>query len=238
MNAAATRDNTARSSARSQVRVLLVEDHVLFAESMELALFVEGYDVRRLAAPDLSMSPQALLTAILKIRPRIVLLDLDLGDFGDGVRLVRPLAEAGIDVVVVSASQDEARRGDALRRGARKVLSKSGPLTEVMATVRRLHQGLPVMDVVERERIISQWYTDHQETADARERLDQLTPRERQVLGHLMQGRAVGDIAVIGVVSEATVRTQVKSILAKLDVSSQLAAVGLAHRVQWRPPQV
>jgi DNA-binding NarL/FixJ family response regulator len=38
------------------------------------------------------------------------------------------------------------------------------------------------------------------------------------------------------VVAEATVRTQVKSILAKLEVSSQLAAVGLAHRVGWRPP--
>jgi DNA-binding NarL/FixJ family response regulator len=38
------------------------------------------------------------------------------------------------------------------------------------------------------------------------------------------------------VVSEATVRTQVKAILAKLQVTSQLAAVGLAHKVGWRPP--
>ena len=46
-----------------------------------------------------------------------------------------------------------------------------------------------------------------------------------------MRGRSVREIASIGVVSEATVRTQVKSILAKLEVSSQLAAVGLAHRM-------
>ena len=38
--------------------------------------------------------------------------------------------------------------------------------------------------------------------------------------------------------AEATVRTQVKSILAKLEVTSQLAAVGLAHRVGWKPPQL
>ena len=44
------------------------------------------------------------------------------------------------------------------------------------------------------------------------------------------------DIAQTSVVSVATVRTQVKSILAKLEVSSQLAAVGLAHAVNWRAP--
>ena len=51
-----------------------------------------------------------------------------------------------------------------------------------------------------------------------------------------MSGRVVRDIAHLGVVSEATVRTQVKSILAKLEVSSQLAAVGLASKVGWRSP--
>ncbi len=52
-----------------------------------------------------------------------------------------------------------------------------------------------------------------------------------------MQGRTVREIANLSVVSEATVRTQVKSILAKLEVSSQLAAVGLAHSIGWRGPR-
>ena len=60
--------------------------------------------------------------------------------------------------------------------------------------------------------------------------------RESEVLGHLMKGRAVREIAGLSVVSEATVRTQVKSILAKLEVSSQLAAVGLAHEIGWQAP--
>jgi DNA-binding NarL/FixJ family response regulator len=69
-----------------------------------------------------------------------------------------------------------------------------------------------------------------------RRRLDQLTPREREILGCLMGGLTVREIAHRWVVSEATVRTQVKSILSKLEVSSQLAAVGLANQVRWRPP--
>ena len=67
------------------------------------------------------------------------------------------------------------------------------------------------------------------------ERLSLLTPREGAVLGHLMKGHTVREIAIHSYVSEATVRTQVKSILSKLQVSSQIAAVGLAHRVGWRP---
>ena len=55
------------------------------------------------------------------------------------------------------------------------------------------------------------------------------------MLRQLMQGHQVREIARLNVVSEATVRTQVKSILAKLEVSSQLAAVGLAHEAGWRP---
>ena len=51
-----------------------------------------------------------------------------------------------------------------------------------------------------------------------------------------MLGNQVREIAAISVVSEATLRTQVKSILAKLEVTSQLAAVAIAHQVDWRPP--
>jgi len=51
-----------------------------------------------------------------------------------------------------------------------------------------------------------------------------------------MAGRPVREIAQRSYVSEATVRTQVKSILAKLEVTSQLAAVGAAHETDWRPP--
>lgn len=223
-------------SSRSALRLLILEDHLLFAESLELALSVEGYDVCRVDAPSDDRSPGTLLSTIARKNPRIVLLDLDLGRFGDGCRLINPLARAGINVVVVTASPDEARWGEAVHLGARRVLSKSLPLNEILATVRRLHQGLPVMDTGERERLLGLWHERRRELHGLRERIDLLTAREREVLGQLMLGRTVREIATTSVVSEATVRTQVKSILAKLEVSSQLAAVGLAHHVGWRPP--
>jgi DNA-binding NarL/FixJ family response regulator len=226
------------ASSRSQVRILIVEDHVLFAESLDLALSVEGYDVRRVDVPEDGGNPTTLLNSLLRLRPRIVLLDLDLGAFGDGVRLIGPLAKAGANVVVVTASHDRSRWGEALRHGARATLSKSQPLNDILATVRRINAGLPVMAHEQREELLRLWHEQRRETQGIQERFAQLTTREAQVLGHLMLGHTVHDIAAASVVSEATVRTQVKSILAKLRVSSQLAAVGLAHQIGWRPPAV
>jgi DNA-binding NarL/FixJ family response regulator len=220
---------------RSRTRILILEDHVLFAESLELALSMEGYDVRRLAVPQSSGAVQGLISTVVRLQPRICLLDLDLGSFGDGRRLIAPLARAGTQVVVVTASHDRGRWGDCLRSGARKVLSKGEPLNEILVTVRRVNQGLPVLAPEDREELL-QASMERAEQTQLAARLELLTKREQTILGELMLGHNVRDIATSSVVSEATVRTQVKSILAKLGVSSQLAAVGLAHSAGWHPP--
>lgn len=217
---------------RSDSRVVIIDDHSLFAESLDLALSMDGYEVRRLDLENGS-TMATVRSAALRLHPRIVLLDLDLGRLGDGAALIRPLSEAGSNVVVVTASVDRGRWGACVRMGARKVISKGRPLHETLATVRRLHQGLPVMNTEELEDLLRAWQEEHQQHEESRQRLERLTPREKQVLSHLVRGLTVREIAKVSVVSEATVRTQVKSILAKLQVSSQLAAVGLANRVGW-----
>lgn len=212
-----------------------MEDHVLFAESLELALSLEGYDARRVTVPAEERGTGALVATMVRMRPRIVLLDLDLGGFGNGVRMIPMLARSGANVLVVTATTDKSRWGEAIWYGARKVLPKLRPLNEILAAVRRINSNLPVMTCEEREELLALWHEARRQRAGRQERFDQLTVRERQVLGHLMQGHTVRDIAELSVVSEATVRTQVKSILAKLNVTSQLAAVGLAHDIGWRP---
>ena len=221
-------------AARVEHRVLIVDDHVLFAESLELALSLEGYDARRLELPEDGGSMATIRSHALRANPRTVLLDLDLGRFGDGANLIAPLARAGVNVVVLTASEDVGRWGACMKLGARKVLPKSGALQQALSTVRRLHQGLPVVNREELERLLQAWALHREANDDVRRRLDLLTPRERQVLGALIEGRTVRLIATGSVVSEATVRTQVKSILGKLEVSSQLAAVGMANQVGWR----
>ncbi len=85
--------------------------------------------------------------------------------------------------------------------------------------------------------MLKAWHSERSHLVDVRARLERLTPRDREVLAQLVRGRTVREIAADGVVAEATVRTQVKAILSKLEVTSQLAAVGVAHYVGWRAPQ-
>ena len=100
-------------TARADHRVLIIDDHVLFAESLELALSLEGYDVRRLELPEEGGSMATIRSLALRANPRTVFLDLDLGRFGDGVNLVAPLAKAGINVVVLTASEELGQIGRA-----------------------------------------------------------------------------------------------------------------------------
>lgn len=222
--------------SRPSTRVLIIEDHTLLAESLEIALSRDGYDVRRLTLSEDGGSLATLRSAALRSNARIVLLDLDLGRFGDALPLIAPLARAGANVVVVTASTERGRWGACARAGARKVISKSRPLQEILGVVRRLTQGLPVMTSEELESLLDAWRSERMVSDDMRRRLELLTPREKQVLGSLLEGHTVRDIARASVVSEATVRTQVKSILSKLEVSSQLVAVGLARHAGWLPP--
>ncbi|MDP3892412.1 LuxR C-terminal-related transcriptional regulator [Nocardioides sp.] len=219
-------------------RVAIIEDHTLLAESMEIALTMEGHEVRRINLPTSARSPSVLLPPVLQWQPRVALLDLDLGLVGNGMRLVEPLTQAGVAVVVVTGTIDDAIWGEALRFGARRVLPKDTPFNEILATIRRITQGLAVTTPDERDALLRAWHDERAETQQARERLERLTRREAEVLAHLIEGHQVREVARIGVVSEATVRTQVKSILAKLEVSSQLAAVGIARQAGWHAPDV
>jgi DNA-binding NarL/FixJ family response regulator len=186
--------------------------------------------------PDHACASADVLAVSNRWKPRIALVDLDLGPFGDGADLINPWARSGINVVVVTASTDHARWGECVRRGARKVVSKDQPLNDILAVVRRLSQGLPVMGHEEREELLGLWQERCHVQQSAHDKLATLTPREREILGRLTEGHPVRDIARHDCVSEATVRTQVKSILAKLEVSSQLAAAGLARNAGWQSP--
>jgi DNA-binding NarL/FixJ family response regulator len=227
---------TTYPKTRTRVRVGIIEDHALFAEALTMALDLEGYAVRRIEVPQEGGSLATMLSAVLRSAPLVVLLDLDLGRLGDGTRLIEPLTDAGVAVVVMTGSTDHARWGECMYRGAYKVLAKTEPMSKVMTTLRRLRDGFPVADRDERRELIDTWRRDTVEVQQLRDRLTLLTRREQEVLGELMHAHPVHEIARMSVVSEATVRTQVKSILSKLELNSQVAAVATAYQVGWRPP--
>jgi two-component system, NarL family, nitrate/nitrite response regulator NarL len=218
-------------------RIALLEDHLLVAESLAFVLGANGYEVRRVSPPPGARTVASVLPLVLAVQPRLALLDLDLGPLGNGVWLVEALVHADVPVLVITDNPDRVQWGECVRNGASRVLPKSYPLEEILSSVGRVARGLPVMNPIERGALLGLWREHQSERHEVRRRLELLTTKEQEVLAHLMRGRSVRDIAAIGVVSEATVRTQVKSILNKLEVNSQLAAASLAHRANWWKPE-
>ncbi|WP_226363396.1 helix-turn-helix transcriptional regulator [Pseudonocardia abyssalis] len=205
--------------------MLIVDDHDLVATSLALGLRAEGLDAR-------ACSPVA---ATAEDGPGLVLLDLDLGRDAqghriDGVTLVAPLRAAGWTVLVLSGTVDRARIGAALAEGAVAAVPKAAPFPRLLVAVRAALAGREAMSDARRQELVD---LHARRSADRRSlgaRLDRLTPREREVLAHLAAGHRAQAVADTFVVSLATVRSQIRAILTKLEASSQLEAVALYRR--------
>jgi DNA-binding NarL/FixJ family response regulator len=221
---------TDASPTISSANVLIVDDHDLVAMSLALCLRSEGMHAQRHAA----RSRDGVLTAVATLVPGVVLLDLDLGrgpdgEPIDGTTLVAGLCRNGWRVIVLSATDDDARIGRALHAGALTCVSKTAALPVLVTAIRRATQGLEVMHPEQRRYYVAK-YLQQQEQAQAVERrLARLTDRERAVLAQLARGRRAQSIAEEFRVSLATTRTQIRAVLQKLEVNGQLEAVALLN---------
>ena len=212
--------------------MLLVEDHDLLAQTLQVALEAEGLRVHVAPLGD----DDVVLSTAGRLRPAVVLLDLDLGrGHVGGEALVPRLVELDCAVVVVTGSTDDLRLGTTLELGAVGVLSKARPFEDVLVAVLAAVQRQPVMRDADRQDLLARARRKRHEQWARLGPFEALTPREREVLTLLMRGRNAEAIASHFVVSEATVRTQIRGVLTKLGVTSQLAAVAEAYRVGWEP---
>jgi DNA-binding NarL/FixJ family response regulator len=211
-------------------KVVLVEDHTLLAESVGLALAAEGWYV---VIADLQ-SEDALLSAVSGPEPALVLLDLELGEpIRDSTCVIPALVDAGATVLVVTGVHDRVRLAATIEAGAVGFVAKTAPFDVLLATARRAAAGEPVLEKNEFLQLLADLRRHRAQLREACAPFDALTPRERAVLAQLSDGKSVDTIADEWFVSPATVRTQVRGVLTKLDVSSQLAAVAKARAAGW-----
>lgn len=210
--------------------VLIVEDHELLAQSLVLALRAEG-------VPTETLKPQSvdqILKMAEEMRPGVVLLDLELGgEIGDSIPLIAPLEELGAQVMMVTGVTDRVRLAECLEAGATGLINKSTPFDQLVESVREVAELGSLVPPQQRHELLGE--LRRQRAAD-RERLapfERLTSREQHVLGGLIEGKSAETIADDSFVSLATVRSQIRAILLKLEVNSQLAAVALARKNGW-----
>ena len=213
-------------------RVLVVEDHELMADLLGLGLGRVGLDVR--IAHELTLG--GVLATATEYHPHVALLDLHLGVGETCVPMIDPLARTGIRVLVLTAgTRDHDLLAECLEQGAAGLFYKAQPFGDLVDRIRDAALGRTVMEPAARDALLDA-LRKHRAVARAnRTPFAALSTREREVLGRLMLGHAAEEIANETYVSLTTVRTHIRSILRKLGVNSQLAAVVLAQRAGWEP---
>ena len=210
------------------VRVLLVDDHTAIREALAVAFQIEG-DFEVVGQAGSLAEARRMLEEVEQVDVAIV--DLGLPD-GYGGDLIEELREANpqSQTLVLSASLDRSERAHSIEAGAAGTLHKSAQLEEVVESVKRLRRGevlLPLEDVVELLRFAG---SQRREEYEARQAIDRLTAREREVLQALGEGLDSEGIAQKLHISLRTERNHMSSILAKLGVHSQLQALVFAVR--------
>ncbi|MBP2366768.1 LuxR C-terminal-related transcriptional regulator [Pseudonocardia parietis] len=224
------RTGTPRAPAPAAT-IWVIDDHQLVASSLAGSLRVAGHDARTHPI----RSTKELLAATRLITSGLVLLDLELGRDPaghriDAVALVQPLRASGWQVLALADNTPTERVGAALAAGAAGAIPKTAPLTTLLAALRDALTGRPVHPEAQRRDLIDHHHRHQHEHHHLHAAFSALTDREHEILDLLAAGRRAQAIATHYTVSVATVRTQIRGVLTKLGVHSQLEAVALYSR--------
>ncbi|MCD6128353.1 response regulator transcription factor [Candidatus Bipolaricaulota bacterium] len=187
-------------------RAVVVDDHPVVREGLRALLSEAGVEVAGEAADG-----RTALAVIREVRPELAVVDVALPGLS-GIELCRRIRRRlpQVQVVLISMFDEPAWRAEAARAGAAAYLLKGMAPAELVEAIRRVVKG---------ERLLSE------EEAD---KVLPLTPREREVVQLIAQGKKISDIARILSRSPATVRAHKASAMRKLSVHSTAELVRTA----------
>jgi DNA-binding NarL/FixJ family response regulator len=175
----------------------------------------------------------ATLDLAVRLRPDVVLVDLDLP--GGGLEAMRRIhdhpASSEVRVVILAAHDRDDDLFAALRAGAAGFLLKSSEPAELVQAVRAVAGGDALLSPSATRRLIAEFAAQPQPQIPTAEQLDELTAREREVIGLVAAGLRNDEIAERFVISPATVKTHVSRSLRKLDARDRAQLVAIAYQL-------
>ena len=166
-----------------------------------------------------------------RLFPDVVLLDIRMPNL-DGLGAARQILASASNrarVIMLTTFDLDEYVYDALKAGATGFLRKDAPPERLLTFVRSAGEGDALLDPTITRRLIERFAPQQPSGAQAAGKLAELTPREIEVLSQVARGHSNAEIAADMYLSEATVKTHVSRILAKLDLRDRVQAVVLAY---------
>ncbi|MFF1829195.1 response regulator [Paenarthrobacter sp. NPDC058040] len=200
------------------ISVLLVDDHTVVRSGLKALLGTQA-DIAVVAE---AASGEEALQAAEEHAPDVILMDLAMGAGMDGIEAIKQVRQRNPRqaIIVFTTYDSDADIVRAVDAGAMGYLLKDAAPEEIFAAVRGAVQGKSVMSAPVASRLFQQ----------LRNPDDILTPREAELLSLLTQGLSNRDLGKRLFISEATVKTHLAHIYAKLGVETRAAAIATAIR--------
>jgi DNA-binding NarL/FixJ family response regulator len=209
---------------RAPVRVVIVDDQQMVRTGFCLILGAES-DIE---VVDEAGDGSEAIDVVARSRPDVVLMDIQMPVL-DGLRATRRIVAAGdTRVVILTTFERDDYIIEAVRAGASGFLVKNAPPEDLLAAVRVVAAGDALLSPSVTRRVLARLAAGTPDPAAAA-RLDLLTGRETEVLALVAGGLSNGEIAAHLYLGEATVKTHVSRVLAKLGLRDRVQAVVYAY---------
>ena len=222
-----------RAGAAPAVRVLIADRQALVRAGLRALLESGG----RISVVGEAATGEDAVAEAFRLRPDVVLLDATLPGLDCVEATGRMLADPRIAVMLLTATEQDERIFASLRAGARGLLLKDTEPAELVRAIELVARGDALLSPSLTRRLIAELASVPDPQLPSSELLDELTPREREIVALVARGLSNPDIAERLVISPATSKTHVSRAMLKLHAHDRAQLVVLAYQTRLVEPR-
>lgn len=229
-------DDKPSSTESENIRIMVVDDHLLFRQGIRWALELEE-DIEIVGE---AMDGRSALEMADELLPDVILMDVNIPDV-DGLEATKSLKlnQPRTGVIILTAYDDEEQLFQAIRSGAAAYYSKGLEPSELAQAIRRVARGEYIIDdaLLSKPLLASRVLKEFSNLSTVDHTIKPffapLSPREMEVLTRIAHGDSNKEIARMLNISDQTVKNHISSILRKLNVNDRTQAAIYALRQGW-----
>ena len=206
--------------SNTPIRIMLVDDHKTMLWGLEKLIEGAGDDLALIGSAN---NNEGALREASRLRPDVIVLDLDLEGESSIAILPRLLLDSGAKVLILSGNRDQGLLTQAIKLGARGVVGKEAPAEVVLNAIRAVHRGDLCVDPALMSALLTQISAPAKADPEAA-RIATLTPKERKIVAVVVEGNGAPnkELASRLFIAEPTLRNNLTTIYQKLGVANRL----------------
>lgn len=217
-----------------KIKVLLVDDQVLFVESLRMVLEKMANDI---AVVGVAQNGREAVELASSLQPNVILMDVRMPEM-NGVESARIISErfSEIRIIMLTTFDDDEYIIEALKYGASGYLLKNVPPEDLIAAIRAVFEGNVLMAPKVASKLVEKLVNTTEDkpsvdiTLNSPDWLDQLSNREKEILSLIAQGYDNREIAKRLYIGEQTVRNYVSIIYCKMGVKDRVLVAKMASK--------